>query len=96
MECRAVPDLLINDVDDALHARLKARALTHRRSLADEARETLRNAVAGEAMSAAPVDIVGLFAQQFGAEHGVTLDLPARGTEPDRSPPDFSRPEYDR
>ena len=87
-----MPSLLINDLDDALHAKLEARALAHRRSLADKARETLRDAVAGEAAAAAPTDIVSLFTRHFGAENGVTLDLPPRSADAVRPPPDFSGP----
>jgi plasmid stability protein len=41
--------LLIRKLDDALHARLKARALQHGRSLEEEVRETLRLALARDA-----------------------------------------------
>jgi predicted nucleic acid-binding protein len=40
-----VTSLLIRDVDEALHQRLKASATAHGRSLVDEARELLRAAI---------------------------------------------------
>src|SRR5437868_8353745 len=42
--------VLIRNVDETLHARLKAQAAAHRRSLEEEARELLRAAVARQAM----------------------------------------------
>ena len=45
----AMASLLIRKLDDTLHARLKARALQHGRSLEGEVRETLRLALAWDA-----------------------------------------------
>lgn len=86
--------LLIRNFDAALHARLKARARDHHRSLEEEARETLRAAVAREV--AAPVDdnIAVIARRLFGAEGG--FDLPPRDHDTLRPVPDFSGPEYDR
>lgn len=85
--------LLIRDVDETLHQRLKARAAAHGRSLSEEARELLRVAVA---RSKAPPrqSLVDLARRLFGPEHGADLDIPPRGSAPGRSPPDFSRSEY--
>ena len=81
--------LLIRNVDDALHVRLKERAAVHRRSLEEEARELLRSAVARQ--EASPREhLVDLARHLFGPEHGVDLDIPPRGSLPGRSPPDFS------
>lgn len=44
--------VLIRNVEETLHARLKARAAAHRRSLEEEARELLRAAIAREATPA--------------------------------------------
>jgi len=88
--------LLIRHVDDALRTQLKARARAHHRSLEEEAHETLRTAIARDASVAPKADIVDLFTQFFGPENGVELELPPRSAEPDRKPPDFSGPDYDR
>lgn len=87
--------LLIRNVDDALHARLKAAAARHRRSLEEEARELLRVAVARR--DEAPQEhIVDLAHRLFGPENGVDLDIPPRGGAASRLPPDFSDPGFDR
>jgi plasmid stability protein len=86
--------LLIRNLDEALRTQLQARAQAHRRSLEEEARETLRTAVAGEATAASQVDIVDLFTRHFGPGGGI--DLPSLSAEGDRPPPDFSGSEYDR
>lgn len=89
-----MPSVLIRNVDDALHIRLKASAAAHRRSLEEEARELLRTAVARQ--EAPPRESLTAVARRlFGPEHGVDLDIPPRGAALVRSPPDFSRPEYD-
>jgi plasmid stability protein len=80
--------LLIRNVDPALHARLKARAAEHRRSLEEEARELLRAGVAQEPGSGET--LIELARRLFGPEHGVNLDIPPRGAAPRSPPPDFS------
>ena len=86
--------VLIRNVDDALHTRLKVSAAAHRRSLEEEARELLRTAVARQ--EAPPREnLVTLARRLFGPEHGVDLVIPPRGSPPGRRPPDFSGSEYD-
>lgn len=87
-----MPNLLIRNVDTALHAWLKRRAAAHHRSLEEEVREMLRAAAIRQ-----PEDehIVDLALRLFGPKHGVKLDIPQRGTAPGRLPPDFSGPEFD-
>jgi len=87
--------LLIRNVDDALHARLKEAAARHRRSLEEEARELLRTAVARQEKEAPGETLVELARRLFGPEHGADLDIPPRGSAPSRPPPDFSGPEWD-
>lgn len=87
--------LLIRNVDDTLHAQLRARARAHHRSLEEEARETLRAAIAREASAPGPASLAQIAARFFGPTHGLDLDLPRRGADPQRPPPDFSGPEYD-
>jgi plasmid stability protein len=89
-----MPSLLIRNVDQGLHARLKARAAAHRRSLEEEVRETLRAAVARAENP--PRERFGDLAQRlFAPSGGLDFPMPPRGSEPDRAPPDFSGPEYD-
>lgn len=86
-------NLLIRNVDDGLHARLKARAAAHHRSLEEEVRELLRIGAAREQTGSR--SLASLARQLFGGEHGADLMLPPRGTDTERQPPDFSGPEYD-
>lgn len=82
--------LLIRNVDPALHARLKARAAAHHRSLEEEARTLLRTGLARAEPEEKPEDLVLLASRLFGPEHGVDLELPPRDRGLDRPPPDFS------
>lgn len=86
--------LLIRNVDDALHARLKEAAARHRRSLEEEARELLRVAVARQENEETGQTLVDLARRLFGPEHGVDLDIPPRGSGPFRPALDFSGPEW--
>jgi plasmid stability protein len=81
--------LLIRNVDPALHARLKARAAAHHRSLEDEARSLLRTGLARQERETQAEDLVALATRLFGPENGVDLALPPRDAQ-DRPPPDFS------
>jgi len=87
--------VLIRNVDETLHARLKARAAAHHRSLEEEARELLRTAVARQEAPRRE-NLAALARRLFGPERGVDLDIPSRGSAPESSPPDFSSPEYER
>ena len=89
-----MPNVLIRNVDDALHARLKASAATHRRSLEEEVRELLRAAVA-RAEEPPRENLAALAQRLFGPEHGADIDLPSRGASLGRRVPDFSGEEYD-
>jgi plasmid stability protein len=88
--------LLIRNFDDALRDRLKARARANHRSLEEEARETLRLAVARDAASPKSESLLSIVTRIFGPEGGVDLDLPPRDAGGGRPPIDFSGPEYDR
>ena len=87
--------VLIRNVDETLHARLRTRAAADHRSLEEEARELLRAAVARQEV---PIreNLAALARRLFGAEHGADLDIPPRGSAPESIPPDFSSPEYER
>lgn len=89
-----MPSLLIRNVDDALHARLKEAAARHRRSLEEEARELLRVAVARQDAPERHETLTDIARQLFGPEGGVDLDLPPRDADQDRPPLDFSGPEW--
>jgi antitoxin FitA len=82
--------LLIRNVDSALHARLKARAAAHRRSLEEEARLLLRTSLARPDAAAGRPDLLTLAGRLFGPAHGVDLSLPARDPAQDRPPLDFA------
>ncbi len=85
--------LLIRNLDDTLHARLKASAAAHRHSLEEEARALLRAAVARR--ESPRESLVALARRLFGPEHGADLALPPRGAAPASAPPDFSSPDPD-
>ena len=80
---------MIRNVDPALHARLKARAAAHHRSLEEEARTLLRTSLA-RTEAAPPLDLISLATRLFGSENGIDLDLPPRSAELERPPPDFT------
>lgn len=87
--------LLIRNVDEVLHARLKAQAAAHRRSLEEEARELLRSAVARQETTSRE-NLADIASRLFGHEGGAELDIPPRGRAPVRAAPDFTDPKYDR
>jgi antitoxin FitA len=84
-----MPSLLIRNVDPALHARLKARAAAHHRSLEEEARILLRSGVTRPDDTKMPVNIVDLAERLFGETSGIDLDLPPRDRAIERKPPGF-------
>lgn len=84
--------VLIRNVDEALHSRLKASAASHRRSLEEEVRELLRAAVARQGTSPRE-NLVDIARRLFGREHGVDLGIPSRGSAPASTPPDLSGPD---
>jgi len=92
-----MPSLLIRNVDDALREQLKARARRHRRSLEEEARETLRTAIAHDSTGTRRSEsLMQIATRLFGPARGLGSDLPARDAEIARTPPDYSGPDYDR
>ena len=85
--------VLIRNVDEALHRRLKASAASHRRSLEEEARELLRAAIARQETSSRE-NLVDIAQRLFGSKHGADLDLAPRGSAPEGTPPNFSGPDH--
>jgi len=90
-----MPSLLIRNLDESLHARIKRRARANRRSMDAEAQDMLRRADITADSSGSKETIVDIANRIFGPLGGVELDLPPRGSLPGREPPDFSGPEFD-
>jgi antitoxin FitA len=84
--------LVIRNVEDAVHLRLKELAASHGRSMEEEARSILR-----QSLATAPLDKPVGFGEAMRAlfEPLGGLDLPEIPREPSREPPDFSGPEWD-
>ena len=78
--------ITIRNLDNDVKTRLRVRAAEHHRSMEEEARIILRNAVTGR--RAGPRDLVAFTRECFASLGGVELKLPPRG--PMREPPDFS------
>ncbi len=76
--------ITIRNLDDNVKTRLRVRAAKHHRSMEEEARLILRDAVK---LKADPRNLVDIARSHFGPENGVDLELPAR--EPGREPPSF-------
>ena len=74
----------IPDLEDEVRHRLRTRAAANGRSMEEEARAILREAVAGETEPKNPAAIIR---ECFGPYGGVDLELPPR--EPAREPPKF-------
>lgn len=77
--------ITIRNLDDDIKRRLRVRAAGHGRSMEEEARAILREAVAARPL---PGDLGAAIHRRFAATGGVDLDLPPRG--PGRTPPDFA------
>ena len=76
--------ITIRNLDDQVKARLRIRAAEHHRSMEEEARMILRQAVAPKSSSRNLAEIAQAY---FGPDNGVNLELPPRG--PGREPPSF-------
>lgn len=75
--------ITIRKLDEPTKDRLRLRAARHKRSMEDEARTILRNALAAE--SVAPQDLARTIHARFKSLGGVDLSLPERA--PMREPP---------
>jgi plasmid stability protein len=67
----------IRNLDDSLKARLRIRAAEHGRSMEEEARVLLRDALAPP-RAAAPPHLLEVAQRLFGKRHGIDLKLPPR------------------
>lgn len=83
--------MTIRNLDDELKARLRVRAAQHGKSMEEEARTILRDALKSEPMSGK--ELVQRIREMVEPYGGIELELPPR--EPMREPPDFSGPEFD-
>ena len=86
-EARALANITIRNLDDDVKTRLRARAAEHHRSMAEEVRIILRDAVNGA--DTAPRDMAAFTRDCFAPLGGVELELPTRSL-PIREPPDIS------
>ena len=76
--------ITIRNLDDEVKARLRVRAAEHHRSMEEEARLILRDAVGHKPRSR---NLTNIIRSHFGPDNGVDLELPPR--EPAREPPSF-------
>ena len=79
-------NITIRNLDDDVKTRLRVRAAEHHRSMEEEVRVILRDAVNGA--QTGPRDLAKFTRECFAPLGGVELELPPRG--PMREPPDFS------
>lgn len=76
--------ITIRNLDDSVKTRLRVQAAEHHRSMEEEVRLILREAVGRKPSSRNLTEIARSI---FGPENGVDLELPTRG--PGREPPTF-------
>ena len=74
----------IRNLDDEVKTRLRTRAAGNGRSMEEEARLILRDAVGRRPSSE---NLSSIIRTRFGPSNGVELELPPR--EPERAPPRF-------
>jgi plasmid stability protein len=84
----AMPTLTIRDLDDATKTALRVRAAGANRSMEEEARRILREALRGSPEP--PQDLAAWMQSRFAKFGGLELPVPAR--EPARDPPSFAAP----
>ncbi len=78
--------ITIRNIDAEVKTRLRVRAAEHSRSMEEETRIILREAVSDG--KAGPRDLAKFTRECFAPLGGIDLELPPRG--PMREPPDFS------
>ncbi|MXY40625.1 MAG: plasmid stabilization protein [Rhodospirillaceae bacterium] len=78
--------ITIRNLDDGVKTRLRVRAAVHHRSMEEEARIILRDAV--DDGRSGPRDLAKFTRECFASLGGVELELPTRAAM--REPPDFS------
>ena len=78
--------ITVRNLDDEVKKRLRIRAAVHNRSMEEEARQILSEALSDEVHM--PRNLVELTRECFASLGGVELELPSRGST--REPPEFS------
>lgn len=78
--------ITIRDLDEQTKARLRIRAAHRRRSMEEEARQILREALSADEKPAG--NLAEMIGARFGASGGVDLGISPR--EPVREPPTFN------
>ncbi len=81
-----VAGITIRNLDDDVRRRLRVRAVEHSRSMEEEVRIILREAVSDD--QPGPRNLAEFTRECFASLGGVELEMPPRG--PMREPPDFS------
>ncbi len=81
--------LTVRNIDESVKRRLRIRAAEHGRSMEDEMRHILKDALDHDP----PQNLADLALEIFGPKHGVVLE-PHPPVTP-REPPDFSSKDYD-
>jgi plasmid stability protein len=84
--------MTIRNLDDEVKARLRVRAALHGRSMEEEARSILRDALADGTGPATGADLIKAIRARVDPLGGIEVGLPAR--EPARDPPDFSGADF--
>ena len=79
--------ITVRNLDDDVKTRLRVRAAEHHRSMEEEVRVILRNAVNGDGTG--PANLAAFTRECFAPLGGVELELPPR-RDPMREPPDFT------
>ena len=79
-----IASITIRNLDDEVKTRLRVRAAQHHRSMEEEARQILRDAVGRKPSSR---NLASIVRSHFGPTNGVDLELPPR--ELGREPPSF-------
>jgi plasmid stability protein len=79
--------ITIRNLDSQLKKRLRVRAARNSRSMEEEVRVILREAIASD--SASPTNLAAAIARRVRPLGGIELDIPPR--EPMREPPKFGR-----
>ena len=87
---------IIGGLDDEARTRLRIRAAGNARTMEEEARAILREALGCGADECAPPpeDLAAAIHDLFAPLGGLEIDLPPR--EKVREPPDFNSPDYDQ
>jgi plasmid stability protein len=83
----ATAAMTIRKLETSVKEQLRMRAAKHGRSMEEEAREILRNAL--DQSDAKPVDLATSIRRRFAPIGGVELPIPGR--EAIRQPPDFRK-----